>query len=177
MLDPSVWERPRRKGGCSMRVPVASVQRLEGPPAAGPVEPFVPDWLVEQTAAGRVAEHRAVTVGFVFFGGADALLAEQGPEVLHERLQALASATKEATARHGGSGSPATSTPAAERSFSPPALHARPARTRTPPSGPHERSSTPTWDFRFGADSTGGPCSWATWAPTADRRSPSWATP
>ncbi len=69
--------------------------------AKGPVAPFVPDWLVEQTAAGRVAEHRVVTVGFVFFGGADALLAEHGPGALHDRLQALAEVTERAASRHG----------------------------------------------------------------------------
>jgi class 3 adenylate cyclase/tetratricopeptide (TPR) repeat protein len=76
------------------RVPSAAVS------PAGSVNHFIPGWLIEQTAAGRVAEHRVVTVGFVFFGGADALLASHGPEVLHERLQELAAVTEAATARH-----------------------------------------------------------------------------
>ena len=65
-----------------------------------PVDPFVPDWLIEQTAAGRVAEHRTVTVGFVFFGGIDALMESEGPAAVQDRLQALASAVREATATH-----------------------------------------------------------------------------
>lgn len=69
--------------------------------ADGPVDPFVPDWLTEQTEAGRVAEHRVVTVGFVFFGGVDALLAETGSDEVQARLQALATATTDATERHG----------------------------------------------------------------------------
>jgi class 3 adenylate cyclase/tetratricopeptide (TPR) repeat protein len=72
-----------------------------GEAPTGPVEPFVPDWLTEQTEAGRVAEHRVVTVGFVFFGGVDALLAERGPVEVQARLQALATATTDATERHG----------------------------------------------------------------------------
>jgi class 3 adenylate cyclase/tetratricopeptide (TPR) repeat protein len=84
------------------RDPTVSTRRPdEVAGAAGPVGAFVPEWLVEQAAAGRVAEHRVVTVGFVFFGGADSLLLEQGPERLHERLQALATVTEEATSRHG----------------------------------------------------------------------------
>ncbi|NIR35506.1 MAG: adenylate/guanylate cyclase domain-containing protein, partial [Actinobacteria bacterium] len=41
--------------------------------------PFVPGWLKEQVAAGRVAEHRVVSVAFVFFGGLDDVLAAEGP--------------------------------------------------------------------------------------------------
>ena len=80
-----------------------AVGQVEGPGDLddGTTEPFVPSWLVEQTAAGRVAEHRTVTVGFVFFGGVDALLASEGPDAAQERLQALASATHEAAERHG----------------------------------------------------------------------------
>jgi class 3 adenylate cyclase/tetratricopeptide (TPR) repeat protein len=65
------------------------------------VDPYVPSWLVEQTAAGGVAEHRTVTVGFVFFGGIDGLLASHGPDEVQARLQALATATREATETHG----------------------------------------------------------------------------
>ena len=67
----------------------------------GPVDPFVPEWLMEQTAAGRIAEHRMVTVGFVFFGGVDELMVSDGPEAVHERLQALAAATARAASGHG----------------------------------------------------------------------------
>ncbi len=42
-----------------------------------------------------------MTVGFVFFGGVDALLESGGPDAVHERLQALATATETAAARHG----------------------------------------------------------------------------
>ncbi len=62
---------------------------------------FVPSWLAEQTAAGVVAEHRTVTVGFVFFGGVDDLLTTEGPDVVNERLQALATATREAADKFG----------------------------------------------------------------------------
>jgi class 3 adenylate cyclase/tetratricopeptide (TPR) repeat protein len=65
------------------------------------VAPFVPSWLLEQTAAGRIAEHRTVTVGFVFFGGVDDLMLSDGPEAVHERLQSLASATERAASGHG----------------------------------------------------------------------------
>jgi class 3 adenylate cyclase/predicted ATPase len=65
------------------------------------VVPFVPVWLLEQTAAGRFAEHRTVTVGFVFFGGVDDLMLSDGPEAVHERLQALATATERAASGHG----------------------------------------------------------------------------
>jgi class 3 adenylate cyclase/tetratricopeptide (TPR) repeat protein len=73
-----------------------SIDRLDGD-----VEAFVPGWLYEQTAAGIVAEHRTVTVGFVFFGGVDALLEADGPDAVHERLEALANATEVAATRHG----------------------------------------------------------------------------
>lgn len=79
--------------------PVESLPAAE--PPDGPVDPFVPAWLTEQTAAGIVAEHRTVTVGFVFFGGVDALLDSSGPDAVHERLQALATATEAAASRHG----------------------------------------------------------------------------
>jgi class 3 adenylate cyclase/tetratricopeptide (TPR) repeat protein len=65
------------------------------------MEPFVPRWLIDQVAAGRVAEHRVVTVGFVFFGGVDDLLTSRGPQAVHDRLQALATVTEQATTRHG----------------------------------------------------------------------------
>lgn len=62
---------------------------------------FVPEWLVEQAAAGRISEHRVVSVGFVFFGGADELLEREGPDALHAALQELADVTTEATERYG----------------------------------------------------------------------------
>jgi len=67
----------------------------------GSVDDFVPVWLNEQTAAGGVAEHRTVTVGFVFFGGIDDLLASHGPDEVQARLQALATATQEAADTFG----------------------------------------------------------------------------
>ena len=67
----------------------------------GSVEPYLPDWLIEQASAGIVAEHRTVTVGFVFFGGVDELLESDGPDAVQHRLQALASATEKAASRHG----------------------------------------------------------------------------
>lgn len=70
-------------------------------PLVGAVDAYVPNWLIEQTAAGIVAEHRTVTVGFVFFGGIDELLASGGPEVVQERLQALATATRQAADTYG----------------------------------------------------------------------------
>ena len=81
---------------CPSAEPVPQTERDDGA-----VDPFVPAWLAEQTAAGIVAEHRTVTVGFVFFGGVDALLESGGPEAVHERLQALATAAETAASRHG----------------------------------------------------------------------------
>ena len=72
---------------------------VDRPP--GLVEPYLPEWLIEQASAGIVAEHRTVTVGFVFFGGVDTLLESEGQDAVQHRLQALASATEEATSRHG----------------------------------------------------------------------------
>lgn len=66
-----------------------------------PLTPYVPRWLIDQVGAGRVAEHRLVTIGFVLFGGVDQLLQTEGPEEVHERLQALASAAERATVEHG----------------------------------------------------------------------------
>ena len=102
LLDPSLLGESTPEGRVLDADPAATLQPNGlGSTHRGPVEPFVPGWLVEQTAAGRVAEHRVVTVGFVFFGGADALLAEHGPGALHDRLQALAEATERAAMRHG----------------------------------------------------------------------------
>jgi class 3 adenylate cyclase/tetratricopeptide (TPR) repeat protein len=100
-LDPELLGQPTADG-CPLERPPALGA---GPPEPEngtelPVDPFVPGWLVEQIAAGRVAEHRTVTVGFVFFGGVDSLMETDGPEAVHERLQALATATREATSRH-----------------------------------------------------------------------------
>jgi len=69
--------------------------------SGGGVDGYVPVWLSEQTEAGGVAEHRTVTVGFVFFGGVDDLLASAGPDEVQARLQALATATREATDTYG----------------------------------------------------------------------------
>jgi class 3 adenylate cyclase/tetratricopeptide (TPR) repeat protein len=63
--------------------------------------PFVPDWLREQVRAGQVAEHRVVSVAFVFFGGLDAVLTTDGPEAGHEVLTRLADAVEEVARRHG----------------------------------------------------------------------------
>jgi class 3 adenylate cyclase/tetratricopeptide (TPR) repeat protein len=65
------------------------------------VAPYVPGWLVEQADAGRVAEHRAVTVGFVFFGGVDEVLAQRGPDELQRCLQQLARVVHDALDAHG----------------------------------------------------------------------------
>lgn len=82
----------------------------EPPPRLAPAMPttasvqareFVPTWLVEQSSAGRIAEHRAVTVGFLFFGGVDEALLREGPEVVHTRLQQLATVTSDALERYG----------------------------------------------------------------------------
>lgn len=100
-LDPAVLGVETSEGRALDRAPTVHLARP--PNEAGndlPVDPFVPDWLIEQTAAGPVAEHRTVTVGFVFFGGVDSLMDSEGPEAVQERLQALATAVREATAKH-----------------------------------------------------------------------------
>ncbi len=101
LLEPEFLGVETPEGRALDRAPEVRVQRPDA--EAGddlPVDPFVPDWLIEQTAAGRVAEHRTVTVGFVFFGGIDALMESEGPAAVQDRLQALASAVREATATH-----------------------------------------------------------------------------
>ncbi|MDH3755247.1 MAG: tetratricopeptide repeat protein [Acidimicrobiia bacterium] len=70
-------------------------------PGSGDAHPYIPAWLLEQAEAGQVAEHRVVTVGFIFFGGVDELLRRDGPEALQQRLQQLADVTRDATERHG----------------------------------------------------------------------------
>lgn len=100
-LEPGLLGQPTTDGYPLEHAPTVGTRRPEPEDGADlPVDPFVPDWLVEQTAAGRVAEHRTVTVGFVFFGGVDALMESDGPEAVQERLQALATAVREATSRH-----------------------------------------------------------------------------
>lgn len=100
VLDPSGVTTP--VGRALDADPVVGERRpVDAQSASGPVEPFVPEWLVDQAVAGRVAEHRVVTVGFVLFGGADALLAAHGPDALQEKLQALASVVERAASRHG----------------------------------------------------------------------------
>lgn len=67
----------------------------------GEVGAYVPDWLLEQSTAGAVAEHRAVTVAFIFFGGLDEVLRDHGPGEAQRRLQLLATTVQEAADRHG----------------------------------------------------------------------------
>ena len=100
-LDPDLLGERTDDGVPLARAPELSTPSSQRRRGDGPVDSFVPDWLVEQIAAGTVAEHRMVTVGFVFFGGVDALLESDGPDAAHERLQALATATDEAASRHG----------------------------------------------------------------------------
>ena len=101
LLQPELLGERTDDGVVLDRRPHLSDTSPQSVPAGGRVDAFIPDWLVDQIAAGTVAEHRMVTVGFVFFGGIDALLESDGPEAAHQRLQALATATEEATARHG----------------------------------------------------------------------------
>jgi class 3 adenylate cyclase/tetratricopeptide (TPR) repeat protein len=102
LLDPSLVGESTPEGRVLDRDPIVSVPSPDDSSTRlVALDAFVPEWLVEQAAVAQVAEHRVVTVGFVFFGGADQLLAEEGPEALHERLQALATVTEEATARCG----------------------------------------------------------------------------
>ena len=50
---------------------------------------LVPSAQREQIAVGAPSEHRAVTIGFLKFSHTDALLAEQGPDALADRLTEL----------------------------------------------------------------------------------------
>ncbi len=100
LLDEADLGETTEEGRVLERCPPVEKLSATAPPD-GPVDPFVPTWLAEQTAAGIVAEHRTVTVGFVFFGGVDDLLHTSGPEAVHERLQALATAAEAAASRHG----------------------------------------------------------------------------
>lgn len=100
-LDPAVLGVETSEGRALDRAPEVGVARpLDETGDDLPVDPFVPQWLIEQTSAGRVAEHRTVTVGFVFFGGVDDLIETEGREAAHERLQSLATAVRDATAKH-----------------------------------------------------------------------------
>ena len=101
LLDESCLGESTTEGRVLAAAPTTPTSDAPADLEGGTVDPYVPSWLVEQTAAGRVAEHRTVTVGFVFFGGVDALLASDGADVVQERLQALATATYEAAERHG----------------------------------------------------------------------------
>lgn len=47
------------------------------------------------------SEHRQVAVSFMHFGGVDSLLAEQGPEEVHRRLDALTTAVVDAVESYG----------------------------------------------------------------------------
>ena len=100
MLDDADLGATNHEGRVLERCPAVD-KSSPASPIDGSIYPFVPNWLSEQTAAGIVAEHRTVTVGFVFFGGVDALLESSGPDAVHERLQALATAADAAASRHG----------------------------------------------------------------------------
>jgi class 3 adenylate cyclase/tetratricopeptide (TPR) repeat protein len=102
LLDPKLLGERTADGHVLAETPsLGAWSGQDGGAVGDQVEPFVPEWLMEQTTAGRVAEHRVVTVGFVFFGGVDSLLLEDGAVAVHERLQALATVTREATEHHG----------------------------------------------------------------------------
>jgi class 3 adenylate cyclase/tetratricopeptide (TPR) repeat protein len=101
LLDESCLGESVPEGRVLASAPAVRTHDAPGDLDGGKVDPYVPSWLVEQTAAGRVAEHRTVTVGFVFFGGIDALLAFDGPDAVQQRLQALATAAHDAAERHG----------------------------------------------------------------------------
>jgi class 3 adenylate cyclase/tetratricopeptide (TPR) repeat protein len=101
LLDGSCLGDSTPEGRVLVAAPALARRYVAPKPGDDPIEPFVPSWLVEQTDAGRVVEHRTVTVGFVFFGGVDELLAAEGSDAVQERLQALATAARDAAERHG----------------------------------------------------------------------------
>ena len=100
-LHPDVLGEPTSDGyplvsqpdvAASLAAPVASDERLQS---------FVPSWLVEQVDAAGVSEHRAVTVGFVFFGGVDDVLVAEGYDAVHARLQRLSEVVRNAMEQYG----------------------------------------------------------------------------
>lgn len=100
-LDP-VLLGPSQNAGRPLRGPVEPPQPTRPPsPSGGDLTAYVPPWLVDQAEAGPITEHRAVTVGFVFFGGVDELLSTEGPAAVHASLQELATATREAAEQYG----------------------------------------------------------------------------
>jgi class 3 adenylate cyclase/tetratricopeptide (TPR) repeat protein len=65
------------------------------------LEAFVPAVQREQISVGAPAEHRRVTIAFVKFSHTDEMLDRDGPAVVGERLQALASEIADAATEFG----------------------------------------------------------------------------
>ena len=100
-LNPSVLGESVAEGRPLMRAIEAPTALSSTAVDADRVGAYVPAWLAEQVEAAGVSEHRAVTVGFAFFGGVDDVLAAEGEEGLHARLQHLADVVSDAMDRYG----------------------------------------------------------------------------
>ena len=102
-LDESLLGAPKGEGRLLRKAP--AIPRAEAPPpmpgANLDLEPFVPVALRRRVAAALdEGEHRQVTIGFVHFGGTDALLAADGPGEVLRRLNKLIRAIQGATSEH-----------------------------------------------------------------------------
>jgi class 3 adenylate cyclase/tetratricopeptide (TPR) repeat protein len=103
LLPPACVGQPKGDGLRLRRCPPGEPHR---PPGAhgDPIDltAFVPAAIRRRAESGSVeAEHRHVTVGFVHFGHADAVLDEQGADALHAQLEHLVEAGALAAAETG----------------------------------------------------------------------------
>jgi class 3 adenylate cyclase/tetratricopeptide (TPR) repeat protein len=103
LLPPACVGKPKESGLLLRRSPPGEPNRPDRP-VTEPIDltPFVPAAIRRRAEGGSVeAEHRHVTVGFVHFGDADAVLDEHGPEVLHRQLDELVEATARVSEQTG----------------------------------------------------------------------------
>ena len=103
LLPPRCVGQPKGDGLRLRRSPPGEPERPTVP-TVGDVDltRFVPAAIRRRAESGFVeAEHRHVTVGFVHFGHADAVLAEHGAGVLHQQLEFLVEAGVQAAAETG----------------------------------------------------------------------------
>ncbi len=96
------WTVPGPDGGALLR----NLRRLDLPPTAssddvtGPAATWLPAGLRVAIAGGAThGEHRHVVPAFIRFGGTDDLLASEGPDIVLDRLQALAEVVAASTRR------------------------------------------------------------------------------
>jgi class 3 adenylate cyclase/tetratricopeptide (TPR) repeat protein len=101
-LPAAVLGEPKGRGRLLAGSPRIDGIAMDGRPASGDAEPFVPIALrsILATAAGE-GEHRIITVGFIHFNGTDALMADGGPDATWSTLNDLVATTQRAAAEFG----------------------------------------------------------------------------